>query len=148
MKLLRKWNPKASPYIPNPGGPNVFRMVALIKDDVHTHYVCFFDTWTGKIYIELVRMLHAGNFSYKDCWQIENDKEWDAVLNYLRQDECKVIQSVETTIEKDTQVFEETGEITFHESLQKLPLTEYGVDSNGSQLITPDTPFSVVNSPS
>lgn len=137
MKLLRKWNPEAAPFIPNPGGPNVFRMVALCKDDVHTHYVCFFDCWTGKIYIEAARQRHAGPFCYQDCWQISDDKEWQAILVFLQTEECQVIQSVETRIEKDTQVFDETGKITFHESLKKLPLTPYGVDSNGSQLSFP-----------
>lgn len=137
MKLVRKWNPDSAPFIPNPGGPNVFRMVALCKDDVHTHYVCFYDSWTGRIYIECARQLHAGPFCYQDCWQITDDKEWQAVFQFLASDTCQVIQTVETKIEKDTQVFDETGKVTFHESLKKLPLTPYGVDSNGSQLIIP-----------
>lgn len=137
MKLLRKYNPEVASYIPNPGGPNVFRMVALVKDDVHRHYICFFDSWSGKIYIEEARILHAGSFSYKDCWQIQDDKEWNAVLKFLASDECQVIQMVETKIQKDTKVFDETGKITFHENLKKLPLTPFGVDSNGSQLIVP-----------
>jgi len=152
MKLIRKFNPKAAPYIPNPGGPNVFRMVALVKDGIFTHYVCFFDSWTGKIYIETVRMLHSGKFSYKDCWQISDpdgkDTEFKAVMTFLQSDEAMVLQEVETKYVKDEERFQRTGEVKFHEKLAELPLVKFGVDSNGSQIITEDFPKQFLQSPS
>jgi L-rhamnose mutarotase len=142
MKLIRKWNPNDAPGIKNPGGPNNYRLVALVKDDTYTHYAVFFDMWTGKIYAELIRQKHAAQWDYSDFWQIENDQEWNALINYLQEDGVEVIQMVESKIEKGMK------EMAFHENLNKLPRVSYGVDANGSQVITGESDISMQMSPS
>jgi hypothetical protein len=149
MKLVRKWHPEDAQYIDNPLGPKVYRVVALVRDDVFTHYVCFYDTWTGKVYAEKVATKHAKTkFGHTDLMQIDSDQEWQALFDYLRTDECQVIQMVETSAENT--INQETGEktLTLHDNLNKLPRSPYGVDSNGSKIITSESPMEMQISPS
>lgn len=142
MKLIRKWHPQAAQGIRNPMGPNNYRLVALVKDDTFTHYACFFDMWTGRIYIEKIKSKHSGNWDYSDFCQIEDDQEWQAVIDFLSEDSQAVIQSVESKMEKGM------NELEFHENMNKLPRVPYGVDSNGVQVITGESDIDMQVSPS
>ncbi len=149
MKLIRKWHPEDAQYIPNPLGPKVYRVIALVRDDVFTHYVCFYDTWTGKVYAEKVATKHVrSKFEHTDLMQISNDQEWQALFDFLQSDECQVIQMVETKVTND--INQETGEkvLTLHDNMERLPRSPYGVDSNGSKVITSESPIEIQISPS
>jgi hypothetical protein len=149
MKLVRKWHPDSSPYINNEGGPKVFRIVALVKDETFNHYVCFYDSYTSKVYIESARVKHSTSsrgFDHKDLYQVKDDKEWGDVIAFLKRDDIEVLQMVENSYEVGTG--DNEGEVTLHENLNKLPRVPYGVDSNGSQVITRDTPIEAQISPS
>ena len=141
MKVVRKWNPKSAPAINNPYGPKNYRLVALVKDDVHTHYACFFDMWTKKIYIELIKSRHSGTWDYSDFNQIETDEEWDEIIDYLSEPGVEVIQTIENKVIKGM------SELAFHENMHKIPSLPYGVDANGQQIITSDTDTDMQISP-
>jgi hypothetical protein len=145
MKLIRKWNPNSAPYISNPGGPKVYRIVALIQDDVSTNYVTFFDSWTKKVYCEkVISSSLKSNLEHTDLSQVINDQEWLDLIEFQKKEEIGVLQSVETSIEKD----KDTGEVKLNDGLYEVPEVPYGVDSNGSQLITSSTPVECQISPS
>ena len=155
MRLIRKYHPEDAPYIPN-DGVNVYRIVALIKDGFEM-YGCFYSMWadptTGdrKVYVErIANSRHSSsNFSLHDFWQIENDKEFYALLDFLGTDECQVLQSVETSYIQDEKMpFNSKGQINLHRKLSKLPRSVYGVNANGSRIVGPDTPGVMVESPS
>ena len=145
MKLIRKWNPNAAPYINNPGGPKVYRIVALIRDDVNTNYVTFFDSWTRKVYCEkVIASTLKTRIEHVDLAQVLDDQEWLALIEFQKKDEIGVLQSIETTISKD----KKTGEVKLHDGLYEVPEVPYGVDSNGSRVITSSTPIECQISPS
>ena len=145
MELIRKWNPESALHVNNANGPKVFRIIALLRDGVNDHYVCFYDSWTGKVYIEEARMRHGSSyFDHSSLYQVADDKQFKDLMDYLSSDVCQVIQMVDNRYEKD----KETGKFTMHENLSKLPLTKYGVDSNGNQSITGASPLDMQISPS
>jgi hypothetical protein len=151
MQLIRKWNPKDALYINNPNGPKVYRILALVKDGVNSHYVCFYDSWTLKVYIEEAHMQYGSSyFDNTSMFQVKDDKEWQALVDFLSEDQCKVIQMVQTSIENelDPNTGQKTGEFKIHDAMDSLPRTKYGVDVNGKQSITGASPIDMQMSPS
>lgn len=142
MKLLRKFNPDSAPAMNNPGGPNNLRLLALFKDDTFTHYACFYDMWTSKIYVEFIRQKHSGKWDYQDFWQIHDDPEWVACINFLQEPGVEVLQMIESKFEKGM------TSLQIHENMHKVPRSPYGVDEHGHQVITADTDINLQLSPS
>jgi hypothetical protein len=147
MRIIRKYHPDHGPTIPNQFGAVCYRVVAIFKDDVNTMYICFFDSTTvdsgqTKIYVEEahVHLKMGGVFDTTDLWQIDNDEEWNACLEFLNQEEVGVLETVTTNIESGM------TEVQLNKELFKLPRTSEGVDIKGKT--TTGLPESATQSPS
>ena len=133
MQLLRKWNPESAPILKIPHGPNVYRIVAIIKDGIHDHWICFYDRWTEKVYLEEALIPHSGSWNYSHCRQVQGDTLFVVLVNFLKS--VDVLSAVSKGYQVDKDILEETGEVVLSPMLSQIPKTPYGVDNNGSQVI-------------
>lgn len=128
MRLFRKWHPKDAPSLP--GSNNCFRLLALVKDDIKDEFACFTDVKTGKIYIEECRSRHAAKMQYIGFYQIQDDKLFHSVFNFLMDPNVDVLRK-----EADKQAFAGIKElkVMISPSMYNLPRSSQGVP--GSNLI-------------